>query len=180
MPYKICTYTLDSNIRLPELAWIDKGESEYAFRLLATHADERAPAHWFHQMRSTEGDVWLSLGRQGSDYLLRFPELADFLVSADGREICCRPVASTPLRTIKHLLYDQVFPLLLSKRGRLVAHASTIAMPDGAIAFVGMTGRGKSTLATSFSMHGFPFITDDCLLIEEENGQLFASPSYPV
>ncbi|HKS96499.1 MAG TPA: hypothetical protein VJV74_10250, partial [Terriglobia bacterium] len=91
----------------------------------------------------------------------------------------CRPRKAIPLDTVRHLFLDQVFPLLLSKRGRLVLHASAVLIPGGAIAFLGETGQGKSTLASSFSQRGFPFLTDDCLLLEEKGGQLVGIPSYP-
>jgi len=78
-----------------------------------------------------------------------------------------------------HLLLDQVIPVFLNKWGRLVLHGSAVCGPSGAIAFVGATGTGKSTLTASFLNHGFPLLTDDCLLLEEDAGQLLVIPSYP-
>ena len=37
----------------------------------------------FHVWSFPDGTVWTYFYRNGSDYLLRFPELADFEVSAD-------------------------------------------------------------------------------------------------
>lgn len=70
-------------------------------------------------------------------------------------------------------------PLLLSQQGRLVLHASAVSTQEGAIAFVGVTGSGKSTLASSFSADGMAVLTDDCLLLQEEEGCVVAIPSYP-
>jgi hypothetical protein len=83
------------------------------------------------------------------------------------------------LETIRHLLLDQVIPLVLSVRGRLVLHASAVVVPRGAIAFLGETGQGKSTLSGSFVTQGFPLVTDDCLLLQEAGEHLFGHPSYP-
>jgi hypothetical protein len=105
--------------------------------------------------------------------------MADFTVSADGREIQCFPQPETQLDTIRHLLLDQVVPLTLSSRGRLILHASAIVTPDGAVAFLGASGLGKSTLAASFGRQGLPFLADDCLVLKEEGGRLLAIPSYP-
>ena len=58
-------------------------------------------------------------------------------------------------------------------------HASAVVVPRGAIAFVGVTGQGKSTLSGSFVTQGFPLLTDDCLLLQEEGEHLFGHPSYP-
>jgi len=69
-------------------------------------------------------------------------------------------------------------PLVLS-RDRLVLHASAVATPRGAAAFVGFTGSGKSTLAASLSACGFPLLTDDCLVVEPSRRGLLARPFYP-
>src|SRR5205807_10064457 len=91
----------------------------------------------------------------------------------------CYPVPGTPLETLKHLLLDQVLPLLLSQQGKLVLHASAVAGPGGALAFTGPSGHGKSTLAASFSTNGYELLTDDCLMVEDRNGSIFGTPLYP-
>jgi hypothetical protein len=177
--YGMYELILESNVPLPELAYANGKEPECAFRLLPAQEPALAYCHWFHHWRFPTGEIWLSCARRGSDYLLRFPALADFLVSADGKDIRCYPVPDTPLETIRHLFLDQVIPLVLSLQGRLVLHASAVVAPKGAIAFLGATGQGKSTLTGSFVKQGFSLLTDDCLLLKEEAGQLFGSPSYP-
>src|SRR5207253_1964784 len=114
-----------------------------------------------------------------SGYLFHFPELADFRIDAAGRTIRCHPVPGTPLETIRHLFLDQVIPLVLSKRGKLVVHASATLFSEGASAFIGMAGAGKSTLAASLADRGFPLLTDDCLLLEEKGHEFSVIPSYP-
>ena len=79
---------------------------------------------------------------------------------------------------MRHLLLDQVMPLVLS-RDRLVLHASAVATPAGAAAFIGFTGAGKSTLAASLSAAGFPILSDDCLVIERDGRGFLARPFYP-
>lgn len=177
--YTVCEFVLESNVPLPELPQADGKKPECTFQLLPAHDAKLISAQWFHQWHTPDGEPWLSFARLASGYLLRFPDLADFLVSADVKAIRCYPVPGTPLETIKHLFLDQVLPLVLSKRGKLIIHASAIVAQEGAIAFVGMTGQGKSTLATSFSMHGFPLMTDDSLLLEVKEGRLIGTPIYP-
>jgi hypothetical protein len=88
-------------------------------------------------------------------------------------------VPGIPPETIRHLLLNQVFPLVLSMRGKLVLHGGAVVAPLGAIAFVGASGLGKSTLTACFYRHGFPLLTDDSLLLEVQNGGLIGVPSYP-
>ena len=177
--YRFCDLTVQSAMPLPELHTVNNTEMGCNFQVLAHRSQEPHSCQWFHQWFSPDGEVWLALGRFETAYLLRFPGLADFLVLQDGKSIQCWPCPDTPAATIRHLLLDQVMPLLLSWLGRLVLHASAVSTPEGAIAFVGKTGSGKSTLASSFSEDRAAVLSDDCLLLQEEHGGLTAIPSYP-
>ena len=126
-----------------------------------------------------DGTRWAQFHRTDSGYLLRFPDLADYTISADGLEVSCRPLPHVAAKTIRHLYLNQVLPLAFSRRGKLVFHASAIETGSGAIAFVGESGRGKSTLAASFSAHGHRFLADDGLVVEEREGRFDAQPSHP-
>ena len=59
-----------------------------------------------------------------------------------------------------------VLPMALSRQGRLVLHASAVEIDGAALVFVGLSGRGKSTLATSFALQGHALVVDDGLLLE--------------
>jgi hypothetical protein len=47
------------------------------------------------------------------------------------------------------------------------------------VAFLGESGRGKSTLAASFATEGTRFLTDDGLLLEWVGGHCMIVPSHP-
>jgi hypothetical protein len=49
----------------------------------------------------------------------------------------------------------------------------------GLCGFVGTAGTGKSTLAASFAMAGYPTFCDDCLVVVESGRGLLAEPGYP-
>jgi hypothetical protein len=49
----------------------------------------------------------------------------------------------------------------------------------GAIAFVGRTGEGKSTLAANFARNGCPMLSDDCLALRLHGQYWTAVASYP-
>lgn len=132
----------------------------------------------FHEWLLPDGAPWTLFYRDGANYLLRFPDLADFTVSADGREVMAHPVGETSEDTVRHLYLNQVLPLALSKQGKLVFHAGAIETPAGALAFMGESRRGKSTLTASFAAAGFRFLTDDALLLEAHNGGYAVQPSH--
>jgi hypothetical protein len=50
---------------------------------------------------------------------------------------------------------------------------------EGAIVFVGESGRGKSTLAASFAVSGHRFLTDDGMVLEPTETGYEALPSHP-
>lgn len=133
----------------------------------------------FHQWVFPDGVLWAAFHRNDCGYLLRFPELADFTVSADGRTVACHPVPNVPQETSEHLYLNQVLPLALSIQGKLVFHGSAVEVADAAVAFVAESGRGKSTLAAEFACNGFRFLTDDGLVVEPRSKGYEIKPSHP-
>lgn len=133
----------------------------------------------FHQWAFPDGTVWTLFYRLDSSYLLRFPDLADFEVSSDGRMAFAWPVPGVSSGTVNHLHLNQVLPLALSRQGRLVLHASAVEIDGKGVAFTGESGRGKSTLAASFATTGARFLTDDGLQLDWQDGQCWITPSHP-
>jgi hypothetical protein len=131
----------------------------------------------FHRYTFDDGTVWTEFFRTGCGYLLRFPELADFEVSPAGDAVVAHPAPGTDEATVEHLYINQMVPLALSRQGRPAFHASVVTIPGGAVAFLGKTGMGKSTLAASFASAGSEFLTDDALIIDEVEG-IHALPSH--
>ena len=133
----------------------------------------------FHTWDLPEGSVWTAFYRTASGFLLRFPDLADFEVSVDGRYVTCAPAPNVPNATAEHLYLNQVLPLALSKLGKLVFHGSAVEIGADSIAFVSGSGRGKSTLAAGFAVGGHRFLTDDGLVVEPVDGVYRVLPSHP-
>jgi hypothetical protein len=126
-----------------------------------------------------DGRVWLSISGDGARYAIRFPELAEFLVEMPPRRISCHPAPGTEGYTIRHLLIDQVVPRVLALDGSLVLHASAVATDEGALAFVGPSGYGKSSLAAGFVTGGARPLADDFLVLSEGDDRFAVLPAYP-
>lgn len=125
-----------------------------------------------------EGVDWLNVSRMPSgDYRLLFGGEIEFKVSADGAHIERPSATDFGQETIDTLYFNQVLPLALSRRGELVLHASCVEIDDFAVAFIGKSGLGKSTLAASFASNGQRFLTDDGLHIERRDSSYFVKPS---
>jgi hypothetical protein len=176
--YRIFDLVLESDLPLAELGECPDGKPAIRFAIAPELAPEENSLAWIHEWTLPDGRVSIASARHAGGYLLRFPGLADFLVSGDGSRIACLD-AECPASTIRHLLLDQVVPRVVGHGGRLVAHAGCVELEDGrAIAFLGSTGWGKSTLAAAFVADGARLVTDDCLLIESHAHGVRCIPSY--
>ena len=150
------------------------------FSLLAARVQQASVAvEPFHTWTFPDGTLWTAFYRTNDGYLLRFPDLADFQVSADALHVTGFPVPEVSDATVQHLYLNQVLPLALSKQGKLVFHASAVEVAGGALAFAAESGRGKSTLAASFAVSGFRFLTDDGLVVEPIADGHRILPSHP-
>ena len=149
---------------------------------LAIHAaqpqveDTRPPLHCW---TLPDGQPWCLVHRTPAGYRMRFPALADFLLSGDGLRVDCIPTADTDAPTVQHLFANQVLPAALGLQQRPVFHASALAMAGGAVAFLGNSGRGKSTLATFLARRGHALLSDDGLELREAGPGWLAIPNQP-
>jgi len=181
--YRLCGLTLSCDVALPELAQVMALEPQEAIdlhvRLSGRDRKPPLPVYWFNTCSLSSGEPWLSAGRIEAGYVLRFHDLADFSVDRRRRTITCFPKADTTAVTLRHLLLDQVMPLVLRLYGRHALHATAVQTPMGVCAFIGPAGAGKSTLAACFLLEGYPVLSDDCLVVEEQQGRMMAIPAYP-
>lgn len=174
--YRISDIALSSDMAMPELLPTDD-PPDWTFSI-ATRRLSAATPRWFHRWRNPGETPTLSFSRIDGGYFLRFHGRADFAIDLDGRSIVGFRRGRATRTTLRHLLIDQIMLLVLS-RDRLVVHASAVATPSGAAAFLGFTGSGKSTIAAALSACGFPILTDDCLVVEVSRRGVVARPFYP-
>src|SRR5215470_84553 len=170
---------IESSIPLFDSVVSEKADPHYSFHLFQATAPGLQGIEWVYQTALADGSEWLSMAKRGSDYVLRFADMADFVISSDRRRIECYPHPDTPIETIRHLLLDQVFPYLLTSHDQLALHAGAVVINSAAVAFLGESGQGKSTLCASFGHRGLQLIGDDCLLLKKESEKIFCLPSYP-
>lgn len=163
------------------LGLVDKGVPRFVegYALNEVRAQRATKTAPFHVSSFPDGTPWTEFYRTTKGYLIRFPGLADFEITAEGSQICSWPAPGTTESTLEHLYLNQVLPLALSTAGKIVFHASAVEIGRGAVAFLAEAGRGKSTLATAFAVSGRRFLTDDCLVLEASGNAYRAMPSHP-
>lgn len=146
---------------------------------LAPRAQEPVGDAPFRLAEFENGELFCQAFRLADRYLLRFMDIADFEISADGRDVLLAPAPGADKGTIDHLYLNHVVPHALSQTGALVFHASAVVLEGRAVAFVGEAGMGKSTLAAAFASRGYAFLCDDGLHVTSHRGGYSAHPSHP-
>lgn len=119
-----------------------------------------------HEWDSPDPEARTLLYRTNTGYLVRYPALADFEVACEGTSVRYWPVPGVASELIPFLYANQVLPFASARRGRVVLHGSAVEVGGAGVAFIGGSGRGKSTLAASFATSGYRFLADDHLIIE--------------
>ena len=182
--YRVYGLTIDSDTAFPELSRLETPPTESPVEVrVRLHAPAASTPEFSEVLQRTtlpDGTPWLSSAKVDQGYLLRFASMADFIVASAGDQItCCRTERGISIDTVRHLVLDQVFPMVLNRRGQEALHATAVVIADGACAFSGPTGSGKSTLAASFFLAGFKALGDDCLPLLERGGAIQVLPGYP-
>lgn len=115
----------------------------------------------------------------GGDHYLKWSNLFEFLVSADGRRIACRALGEASWEAFHTYLLGQVLSFALIKQGIEPLHCTAVVVNGGAVGFLGDCGYGKSSLAAAFIRAGYPVLTDDLLVLNDRPQGYLAYPGFP-
>ncbi|PZF85493.1 hypothetical protein [Jiangella anatolica] len=101
-------------------------------------------------------------------WTLRFYRTCDFVVAPGGRSVRVHVVEGADPGVAGILTAGALLSFLVTVRGEMVLHASAVQVGSGAVAFVGRSGMGKSTMATLLCAAGGALITDDVLRLDDD------------
>ena len=153
---------------------------------LSTHPDDAARELWpadaelICDERLADGSVSISIERDAqAGYLIAGPAYGAHLLSADGTRLRCFP-EGRPVEAWQRLLIAQVLPFAALLRGLEVFHASAVLRGRQAIAILGPSGAGKTSLALELCRLGSDFIADDVVALERSGEGLLAHPGSPL
>ena len=129
------------------------------------------------ERRYPDGRPMMVVERDDRGYHVWAPRFGRHVVDADGGRVRSALPRVSPWRW-ERLLFAQVLPLVAALRGRELLHASAVSLGGGAIAFVGLSGAGKSSVAAHLVARGASLVTDDVLAmsIESQTADVLAYP----
>jgi hypothetical protein len=163
--YQVFGLRIESELPLPELFEAEAGDCDVAIGLgaIAAAGEEERPG--------------LSIRPDGA--LLSIPDVGRFLIR-QGREIVVEPAPGGSERNLRLYLLGSAFGALLHQRGLLPLHANAIEIGGRAVAFMGHSGAGKSTMAAWFHDRGFRVLADDvCVVTFDAEGRPIAQGGIP-
>lgn len=164
--FRLFGLILHSNVPLDELA--PCGEAPADIRIVSAGT------------RPIEGEQGLS--KNGARLVLTVAGLARFTVSHDEIAVETAPGASQ--RNVRLYLLGSAMGALLHQRGLLPLHANAIGVVGAsggarAVAFMGASGAGKSTIAAWFGDRGHRVLADDVCVLGFGKDGVIAQPGLP-
>ncbi len=168
---------VDSSLPLPELCTPEQKNIETRLQRVT-----------ISECRSIETDgiqleenQWLAVSE--NRLLFRINNVGSFLVSngkdirfertvVDGNDV----VLDKDLRVF---ILGSCFGAIALQNKLLPIHGSVVVLEKGAMAFVGDSGAGKSTMLGSFLACGYKMLTDDVCVLNFDDDRPTAFPAYP-
>lgn len=167
----LCGWRVTTEWPLPELLpWTGDGRSADITIRRGTVPDRLPGTVQVTPLVQVNDQGWLRYTIEGvADYLVR-----------DGRDVIVdtRHPLGTP--DVALFLLGSVFGFLCHQRGLFPLHASCVTFGETAMAFIGASGVGKSTIAAILMAHGARLVSDDVTVIDlHADGGPLVLPSFP-
>lgn len=102
-------------------------------------------------------------------FLVRFPDQVDYEIDLAARRVRGFPAPDVRREALSSLYRNSILPIIGNHTGGLNLHGSAVATQHGALAFMGISRRGKTTLAGAFAAAGYAFLTEDTLCLERRS-----------
>ncbi|SFA98160.1 hypothetical protein SAMN05216266_10367 [Amycolatopsis marina] len=128
--------------------------------------EERPEGELLAALNRRNGTVFYTLVRRDDHTILRYPGVCDFVGDHELARVSAHwdPAADRGLLPV--LAAGALLAVHLTLRGHLVLHASAVQLDGRALAFVGASGMGKSTLAAALCGTGCALVADDVLRVD--------------
>lgn len=151
-----------------------------ALKQLASRPQEPFAQSPYDQWVTADGKVYAEFFRTSDGFVVRFPGQADFKIDSSGEQVSCVAALGMSPDALNDLYLNSILPILGNHIGKLNLHGSATAVGRQALAFLGLSRRGKTTLVGACARAGYPFLTEDVLSLEYVAGRYWVEPKRPV
>lgn len=163
--YRAFGLSISSELALPELEAARPGPADLTIRFVKTGRPAPAAGAAFEFGADTQYLAWNGAGA--------------FLIRGTGA-IDIKRTTGADDRLLALPLLGPVMAMLLHLRGKLVLHASAVAVGSGGAIFLGDKRAGKSTAAAALVRAGHQLLSDDVVAIDPHpTGEQTILPAYP-
>jgi hypothetical protein len=154
-------------------------------KLEPPRSQELLPTQPYDRWVSPEGYCQAEFHKADAGFLIRFPGQADFLIKEPQTGfdfgVTGWPAPECDDKTAINLFHNAIQPILGNHSGGLFLHGSAVMAGEqgdeaGAVAFLGLSRGGKTTLAGSFARSGNPFLTEDVIDLRLNDGHYLLQP----
>ncbi len=162
--YSVYGLRLSSETPIPELLESDEDVRHEADVLVSFGA---ARPSWLSESYDDAGpdQVWAERSAEQNEAVVGFGQVGRYWVRA-GREIIIEPEPGAEPALVRHGLLGPVLAHLLWQRDVFTLHASVLGIAGHHVAFVGVSGEGKSTTAAALETHGHTLVCDDVAALD--------------
>ena len=97
----------------------------------------------------------------------------------NGCKITAIPIHNVEDSRVRLYIIGTVLAILLYQRGLFVLHGSAVEVDGGAVAFIGPSGWGKSSITAALNAKGHHIIGDDVVPLSVEKNTMNVFPGFP-
>jgi hypothetical protein len=135
---------------------------------------------WQSESHDDDGpdDVWAERDAALNETVCGFGAVARYWVRS-GHSIVIEPEPGAEHALVRHGLLGPVLAQLLWQRDVFTLHASVLGLSGHHVAFVGVSGEGKSTTAAALGAAGHELVCDDVAALQYRDGQPWVLPAFP-
>lgn len=123
--------------------------------------------------------VHLEYLRGPDDFLVRYHPMVEFRIGKDGKTISVYVPGGDLTTIVRDILMGPILATAAVIQGIYPIHGSCVARDGRAMAFIGLNGQGKSTLATTFVEAGWELLTDGMFVTSLVTGEWAVHPGDP-
>ena len=175
--YELYGLKVESNIEFIQLLPVEATTSkETAAKIIVEEGSELSrPSEEIlaegNSFGTTENGIWFN--NQAGKFVIE---------TVDGTSYMrCTKCADVHVSVIRSFLLGNCLAIMLTQRGKIVIHGSTLVVNDKAILVCGGSGAGKSTISTGMIDNGAKLMADDVSVIDmdQDTGKMVAFPGFP-